>query len=356
MAALLLRSWIRRHTKRRPRMRSEQGFTVTEVLVASTLSLIILAGTMGSLNDALGLNDKALLLADLGQNLRAGLNLLVRDFVNAGWGIPIGGLPIPSGAGTNPVARPGPPGTNYTFAGLLTLSAVNSGEDLGPVSNGQPTDMVSMLYADNLLTMNQRPLDAVTLVGAGARFTVNAATPITNVVNPLREGDLISLSNALGTTLMYVSTVAGQRIDCNTGDPMNLNQPNAPQGSIALMAGSGAFPPTTATRVWLVTYYLDTATDPAMPRLIRRVNNRRGEPVALVLENLQLSYDLVDGVTNPTAVKTPTAPNSSNQIRKVNIMLGGRSSERVRNTSGFLRQNLNTQVSLRSLAFIDRYR
>jgi hypothetical protein len=337
-------------------MKSEHGFTVTEVLVASTLALIVLAGTMGSLNDALGLNEKTNLMADLGQNLRVGLNLVVRDFVNAGWGIPTGGLPIPTGAGAAPVIRPGPPGTNYTFNGMLTLSAVNSGEDLGPVSNGQPTDMVNILYADNLLTMNQKPLDTIGVFGTVVRLTVNMATPISDVPNSLRAGDLIALSNAIGNTLMYVTAVNGQGVSCDIGDPLNLNQPNAPQGSVTRLTGNGTFPPTTATRVWLVTYYLDTATDATMPRLIRRVNDRRGEPVALVLENLQLSYDLVDGVTNPTFVKTPAPPNSPNQIRKVNIMLSGRSSERVRNTSDFLRRSLNTQVSLRSLAFIDRYR
>ncbi len=65
-----------------------------------------------------------------------------------------------------------------------------------------------------------------------------------------------------------------------------------------------------------------------MPRLIRRVNNRPGEALALVLDDLQLSYDLVDGVTNPTNVGTPTDPNSPNQIRKANIFISGRSTSR----------------------------
>ncbi len=35
---------------------------------------------------------------------------------------------------------------------------------------------------------------------------------------------------------------------------------------------NGTFPPTTATRIWMVTYYLDNVTDPLHVRLIRRVN------------------------------------------------------------------------------------
>jgi hypothetical protein len=75
-----------------------------------------------------------------------------------------------------------------------------------------------------------------------------------------------------------------------------------------------------------------------------------------VLEDLQLAYDLVDGVTNPTNIKTPTAPNSPNQIRKVNIFLAGRSDSAMRNMDDYLQRSLSTQVSLRSLSFVDRYR
>jgi hypothetical protein len=338
-------------------MKSEQGFTVSEVLVAATLAIVIMGGTLGSLNDALGLNEKTNLIADLGQNLRAGLNLLVRDFINAGWGIPTGGIPIPSGGTAIPVHRPGPPGTSLDFGTALTLSGVNPGEDLGPATNGQATDIVSILYADNMLALNEKPLVDIDINSANVVVEIDGTTPITGISNAVREGDLIAISNALGNTLLYVTDVSGQIIRCESGDPLNLNQPFAPQGSASCLDnGDGTYPPTTATRVMLVTYYLDTTTDSEMPRLIRRINNRAGEAVALVLENLQLSYDLVDGVTNPTYVKTPVAPNSPNQIRKANILLSGRSSAREKNTKEFLRRTLTTQVSLRSLAFIDRYK
>ena len=52
------------------------------------------------------------------------------------------------------------------------------------------------------------------------------------------------------------------------------------------------------------------------------------------------------------------APNacSPNQIRKVNIYLAGRSTQRFSPTRRFFRNALDTQVSLRSLALVDRYR
>jgi hypothetical protein len=332
----------------------QEGFGTAEMLVSAAIILIVLSATIGSFTDALGVSEKTNLMSDLEQNSRAGLNFLIRDFINAGWGIPTGGVPIPSGAGAVPVNRPGPPGTNYNFSGIATIAAVNPGASLGPSQDGRATDIVNILYADNLLPLNERPLDSI--AANGSSMVVNAATPISGVRNAIKAGDLIAFSNALGSTMQYVSRVNGQTVFFDAGDPLHLNQPSAPAGSITLLQSGGVFPPTTASRVWLTTYYVDATADPAMPRLVRRINNSPGETIALVLEDLQLSYDLVDGVTNPTNIKTPTAPNSPNQIRKVNVLLTGRSSSPIRNTGNYLRRSLTTQVSLRSLSFVDRYR
>ncbi len=105
----------------------------------------------------------------------------------------------------------------------------------------------------------------------------------------------------------------------------------------------------------MVTYYLDIVANPRQPRLVRRINNNPGQPVGESLENLQLSYDLVDGLTNPTNIKNPTAPNSPNQIRKVNLFLAGRSNDLYSRTRDYFRNNVATQVSLRSMSFVDRY-
>jgi type II secretory pathway pseudopilin PulG len=335
-------------------MKREQGFSIAEVLVSMTITLLLVAATLSSLKDALGLNEKTNLMSDLEQNLRAGINFMVQDSIQAGWLIPTGGIPIPSGAGATDVKRPSPPGTNYTFSPSVTVSAVNPGAGLGPQGEGRATDMVNILYADNLIPLNQTPLAAI---GAnGSTMTVNAGTQITGVPNAITAGDLIAFNNSLGETMQCVTGVNGQVVSFAAGDPLNLNQPGAAQGSIMQLQSGGVFPPTTATRVWLVTYYLDTTTDPTMPRLIRRINNRPGQVVGLVLEDLQLSYDLVDGVTNPTDVKNPVAPNSPNQIRKANIYISGRSSSKIRNTNDYLRHSLTTHVSLRSLAFVNRYK
>ena len=106
----------------------------------------------------------------------------------------------------------------------------------------------------------------------------------------------------------------------------------------------------------MVTYFIDTRRQPA--QLVRCLNaecvtdpNGR-RTVAFGIENLQLSYDLVDGVTNAADVKSPASPN---QIRKVNVFLAARSRNRFTVTGQCFRNSVATQVSLRSLAFVDRY-
>jgi len=74
------------------------------------------------------------------------------------------------------------------------------------------------------------------------------------------------------------------------------------------------------------------------------------------VENLQITFDLVDGVTNPTNVDTPPVTNSSNQIRKANLFLSARSQDVNPQTKQFFRNTMATQVGLRSLSFVDRYR
>ena len=123
--------------------------------------------------------------------------------------------------------------------------------------------------------------------------------------------------------------------------------------------------------------YPDQSLYPAnsVPTVVRRINNGHetsfdntlGTAVAFNIEGLQFTYDLADGVTNPANVRMVAAdlngtgrcaPNdcSPNQIRKLNVLLAGRSANRLSATQQFFRNSLVTQVSLRSLAFVDRYR
>ena len=232
---------------------------------------------------------------------------------------------------------------------------MTTGQALGPNVQGRATDIITVLYGDANSTLNTKPLKKVEADGSGA--TVGNGIVAKKYEVPLTVGDLIMFSNAMGNAIQELTSynTSNKKMTFATTDSMNLNQRGAPQGTIMQLQDSpGSFPPTTATRIWMITYYVDN-TDPDSPRLMRVVNNGSPRPVALDIEDLQLTYDLVDGVTNPSGVDEPTTPNSEAEIRKVNLLLASRSHKANRVTDEYRRQALSTQVALRSLSFFDRY-
>jgi hypothetical protein len=234
-----------------------------------------------------------------------------------------------------------------------TIAAVIPGQGLGPAINGVATDMVTVLMTDTTLALDAEFLTNISADGSTA--TVDPATPIDDPATGIQAGDLVMFSNSLGNALQMVTGRNGQTIAFDANDEMNLNQRDVGQGTvIQLQSAPGEYPDTTATRVLMISYYLD-ASDPDRPRLIRRVNFGPERVIAVGVENVQLTYDLVDGDTNPVNLPEPVLPNTPDQIRKANIFLAGRSSQEWRRTGQLVRSSLSTQVSLRNLSFRDRY-
>lgn len=383
---------------------NEAGFSLPELLIAMLIVLVVMAATMTSLGNAYRSVENARGIIDVNNNLRIGADLMVRDFIQVGQGLPTGRVvQVPNGTGALRFQRPHPQGSTCTQwdAGITTLPAVTVGPGCGPVVNQVATDTVTTLAVDSVL--DTVPVNSFDL--ASHRATVSTPAQATGGLDistgsgdDVEVGDLMMFTKGSMSALVYVTAFDGvQTFTFAAGDPMNLNQfAAALNGTVddlattppcsALAAGTSCDPsaPTLATitprsstvsRVRMITYYLDNTIDPTTPRLIRHMNwgppalpvNQRGLTVAFALDNLQISYDMVDGVTNPSGVKMVAAdlagtgrcaPNacSPNQIRKVNVYLAGRSTQTFSLTRRFFRNALETQVSLRSLALVDRYR
>jgi hypothetical protein len=334
--------------------RNDAGFSITEALIATVLSSVVIGSALHAFGEGMALADTSRIISETNQSLQAGMSLMVRDFIQTGQGIPTGGIPIPRGAGSVPVNRPGPVALIFPTA-WTNVPAISPGSNVGPAVLGLPTDLVTLLYADATLPLNTAPLTAI--APGGSSMTVNPGTTIQGS-NGLRPGDLILFSNANGNALQMITRADGtQTVYFDVGDSLNLNQPAAAQGNLtALQSSPGVFPPTTATRVLMISYYVDIVTDPTLPRLVRQVNNGPRLAVSLGVENLQYSYDLVDGTVNPTNVPEPPPGNSPNQIRKANLFMSARSLDMQRTPPQFFRNSMVTEVGLRSLSFVDRYR
>jgi len=364
-----------RTTDMRPHT-SQAGFSLLELLAATALGLVVIGTAMTTFKDALGMTNVASNLADASQNLRGGTNLLVRDLSEAGRGIPTGGIPIPNGAGVGPLNRPSPPGLAYTFdnTNLTTLTAIVTGGSKGPVVDGRATDMVTILTIDPILdtalngALQVQPFNTVgavpKLAADGSSLTVTANEQPWVAGNPadarpaIAKGNLLMFIDVSGNAAIQTVTRVDPTtvyFDSNADDPFSFNQRNATAGSITQILGQTL----TVQRVIMYTYYVDPTG--GVPRLMRQYNNGTPQALAGVVEDLELSYDLVDGSVNPTAKRDlPLLLNgvtySPNQIRKANIHVGVRSETMSMRTKDYLRTHMSTVVSLRNLAFVDRYK
>src|SRR3979490_878414 len=103
-------------------MKKNSGFTLVEIMVAMAVTMIALGTAVVLLRDSTRANTNVTQTADMSDNLRAGLNLIVQDLIQTGTGLPTGGISTPNrinAAGcniANPVKRP-PAVLNVTFQG-----------------------------------------------------------------------------------------------------------------------------------------------------------------------------------------------------------------------------------------------
>jgi prepilin-type N-terminal cleavage/methylation domain-containing protein len=371
--------------------RDQAGFTLIEMMLTMGLTLIIMASTMGAMNNAIRASETATLVTNMNASLRTAIDIMVRDMLQVGQGLPSGRIiDIPQGTGGTAVKVPGAPGTLRTLPlADSQISAIIPGPGLGPTINGVATDVITVLEADGAFLSTISGYNVNLTFLDATKMTVDPAVDISNGgADDLHVGDLIMLSKATSTSLVQITSLDGvQTAFFAVNDSLNLNQTAAATGTLTAHVNTVVtdiaanadptthFYPSTATRIRLISYYLDATTDPNRPRLVRRVNNgsattydnSSGTAVAFDVENLQITYDLVDGINNPAWVKMNAAdlagtgacspnPCSPNNIRKINISISGRSRTTMRQTRQYFRNTLTTQVSLRSMSFMDKYK
>ena len=350
----------------------EPGFTLLELMVAMAVGLIVL-GAIASLFKT-GM-DSAMLVtqrAETQQNMRAAIDLMVKDISMAGAGLPAGGIQLPTGAGSSASLFgcdqagvchvPGNtyPTNNYMYGIIPGFSNGVEGNAVVPAAPPPAiNDSITSIYADYNFPLWQYDVTfPVPGNGTAITLTPNAAfvppPPPLLSAGGIKVGDLIMLSNPLGTTVGEVTNVTPAGIEFANLDPLNINQNGAASNNIAAIS-TGAN--TIAYRLFAVTYYL-TVPPPAgeTPRLMRQVNGLAPVPVADNIINLQFSYDLYNSTTSqldPNQTNPLGVGDSPNLMQKINIVIMGQSMLNHGNKSQNL--YLATSVSARNMAFRNRY-
>jgi prepilin-type N-terminal cleavage/methylation domain-containing protein len=376
--------------------RTERGFTLLELTVASAIGLIVILAMTSLFKMGMDATFTVTERAETQQNMRAAIDLLTKDISLAGSGLPTGGLQLGT-AGLSKYAcnqtgtcyvpnftYPSNTGTgtaNYMYGIIPGFSnGVESGLAI-PNAPGQINDSITSIYCDYNFPLTNF---AFTVNAGGTSVGVAPATTIvpgspTNILQAggLTTGDLLMFTvstpgngtGVSGNSLVQNAAVVAEItsipnnmiMDFNTTDPLNFNQAagtnNLTAVAAAITAGGGKAQ-TTVCRLYVVTYFLQVppaGVTVQTPRLMRQVNGYNAVPVADNIINLQFSYDVINGSSNISAnVADPIGAGlSPSLIQKVNMWVMGESITQ----DGKRSQNmyLATSVSARNMSFCNSY-
>jgi len=359
-----------------------QGFTLLELMVSMALGLIVMAA-MASLFKT-GLNSTMLVTqrAETQQNMRAAIDLMVKDISMAGAGIPSGGiqLPLAGGAtaakfgcdqgGTCYVPSYNYPTSNYMY-GIIPgyLNGVQSSATIA-AAPGVPNDSITVIYADYNFPLWQNNVTfPLAPDGTSICLTPSStpAPPLPNSAGGIQQGDLILINGTNGISVVGEATnVSATTITFANNDPLNFNYSGSTHtNNVYAASGGGGYtcpPPVagttqgTAYRLYAVTYYLTVPSGGQTPRLMRQVNGLTPVPVADNIINLQFAYDVYNSTTaalDASQVNPLGVSESPNLIQKVNIVVMGQSI--LSNAKKSQNMYLATSVSARNMAFRNRY-
>jgi type II secretory pathway pseudopilin PulG len=357
--------------------KQNSGFTLLETMVSMAVGIIVLAA-MAMLFKT-GMNSAMLVTqrAETQQNMRAAMDLMVKDISMAGAGMPTGGIQLPTGAKSSSskygcdqtttchVYNGVYPSPNFMYYILPGYQDGVEGNATVPAAPPPAfSDSIGVAYAD--FNPNY-PLSSynVTFV-AGSSPLEATFTPPTGVTLPainsngfIQQGDLIMISGGSFTAVGEVSLVSSSggigSVTFANGDPLNINQSAAASGNmnqVATALGSGAG---VAYRVYVVSYYLNVPPAGQTPRLMRQVNGLTPVPVADDIINLQFAFDNYNSTSGTLDANQPNplgAGESPNNIQKINILVMGQS---ITNDGNSQNLYLATDVSASNMAYSNPY-
>ena len=371
--------------------KAQRGFSLLELLVASSIGLIVLAAATSLFKTGMDSTQRVVQRAETQQNLRAAVELMTKDISHAGAGLPSGGLQLPT-AGLSKFAC-NQAGTCYittnTYPNSATgtanyMYAIEPGFGTGVQNNavitaapGQTNSSITTAYCDYNFPLSNFTFTFPSSTSAGVAVINNTVTP-NNILAPggLNVGDLILFNVSVpgngkttaGTSLVQTAAVVAEitGIPNNTSllfataDALNFNQTAGADNlaSVATAAAVGGAQ-INACRLQVVSYFLQVP--PAggtvqVPRLMRQVNGLNAVPVADGIINLQFTYDVIDA-NNGTIVANQQNPigagESPSLIQKVNIWVMASSPTTEGNKSQSM--YLATAVSTRDMSFCNSY-
>lgn len=349
---------------------SGRGFTLLETMVAMAIGLIVMAAMASLFKTGMTSAQLVTQRAETQQNMRAAIDIMVKDIGMAGAGLPSGGIQLPTGAGSSAtkfgcdqaachVVANLYPNANYMYGIIPGFSNGVEANAVIPAAPAAINDSITSIYADYNFPLFEYDV-TFPVIGSGATINIVPdpayipAPPLITSAGGIQVGDLIMLSNSLGTAVGEVTGLSATSISFAPLDALNFNQSGATITNTVASISAGS--PTVAYRLFAVTYYLTVPAAGQTPRLMRQVNGLNPVPVADDIINIQFAYDIYNSTTSALDANQPNpigVGDSPNLMQKINIVVMGQSVINNGNKSQNL--YLATSVSARNMAFRNRY-
>ncbi|MGA2416048.1 MAG: prepilin-type N-terminal cleavage/methylation domain-containing protein [Candidatus Sulfotelmatobacter sp.] len=349
--------------------KTNTGFTLVELMVSMAVGLTVIFAMASLFKSGMASTFIVAQRVETQQNMRAAMQIMVKDINLAGAGLPTGGLQLPLGGGGGK-SRYGCDQTGTCYVPAFTypanyMNGINPGFSNGvqggvvvPSAPGLINDSITVVYCDYNFPLFEYngtfPDTTGKSIGIVANPSYVPAPPLITAAGGIQVGDLILMSNTGGSAVGEVTALTPTALTFSDLDPLNINQSGATSNNIATLAK--ASPTASVYRLFAVTYYLTVPVNGQLPRLMRQVNGLTPVPVADNIINLQFTYD--DYNTNTSALDPNQANpigvgDAINMIQKTNVVIYGQSLTLNGNQS----QNmyLATSVSARNMAFRNRY-
>jgi prepilin-type N-terminal cleavage/methylation domain-containing protein len=374
-----------------PIAKSQRGFTLLELMIASVIGLILMAAMTSVFRVGMNAMFTVTQRADTQQNMRAAIDMMTKDISMAGAGLPTGGLQMASGTATSVACNQAGtcyvPGDVYPNSGTGVrnymyglLPGFGNGVQNGAVITSAPAavnDSITSIYCDYNFSLTNFNFTFPVSPAQATVTVINAGTQPNNILAPggLNVGDLLLFivsspgngTGAGGTSLSQTAAAVGEitglpagggTINFGSPDALNFNQ-GGPNSLLTVAAAMGAGTVTTVCRLNAVTYFLQVPPGGGTvqtPRLMRQVNGLNAVPIADNIINLQFSYDLISSVTglmNANQSNPVGAGQSPALIQKVNIWIMGQGLTQGNNRSQSM--YLASSVSARNMSFCNSF-
>lgn len=368
------------------KLNSAAGFTLVELMIAMFVGLVVLGAIATTFQSAMNATMVVTQRAQVQQDMRAAVDLMVKDISMAGAGL-TSGIQLPTGTGATvskyacdqtPTCHvpndtyPTVGGVSNYLYGIVPgyLDGVEGGASIPAAPAPAVNDSITIAYADFNILLNSCTILScynVTIGGSNDdQITLTAASgqapPLITAAGGINVGDLIMLTNSAGTAVVEVtgmsssgtsgSSTAAGTMTFATGDPLNINQEGIAATNTIKSIGAGSS--TVATRIFVITYYISVPAAGGTvqtPRLMRQVNGLTPVPVADNIINLQFTYDVYNSATttlDSNQANPIGAAESPNNIQKVNLVVMGQS---ILSNGSSKALYLATDVSVQNLAF-----